>query len=208
MILLRSHKECQPECYAILTNASLGLASCYRDQNEQNKNNMAKLFTGLHESDIIGMNKPSVRGGGLSRCLFLWGITSVLFYAWCSTNRLLPLAQSPRRSTMLAAMPVREGKVMLFKMFTGVDAFSNCLTMQNTEEIVRIVKAITMVFVGINLDGVSAHLQQQELNEHYVIPSAFNQESGRVRAPGRYCDGVRIGRSPQKQRQNQDVNLF
>lgn len=55
-----------------------------------------------------------------------------------------------------AAMPVMEGKAMLFKQFAGVDAFPICLDTKDTEEIVQIVKAIAPAFGGINLEDISA----------------------------------------------------
>ncbi|RAP76317.1 NAD-dependent malic enzyme [Paenibacillus montanisoli] len=55
-----------------------------------------------------------------------------------------------------AAMPVMEGKAMLFKQLGGVDAFPICLDTQDTEEIIRIVKAMAPTFGGINLEDISA----------------------------------------------------
>jgi len=54
------------------------------------------------------------------------------------------------------ALPVMEGKAMLFKEFAGLDAFPICLDTQNTEEIIAVVKAIAPVFGGINLEDISA----------------------------------------------------
>src|SRR3712207_5218535 len=51
-----------------------------------------------------------------------------------------------------AAMPVMEGKAMLFKEFAGVDAFPICLSTKDPDEIVRTVKAIATPFGGINLE--------------------------------------------------------
>lgn len=56
----------------------------------------------------------------------------------------------------LAAIPVMEGKAVLFKEFADIDAFPICLDTQNTEEIIRIVKAIAPVFGGINLEDIAA----------------------------------------------------
>jgi malate dehydrogenase (oxaloacetate-decarboxylating) len=53
-------------------------------------------------------------------------------------------------------MPVMEGKAMLFKQMAGVDAFPICLDTQDTEEIIRIVKAIAPGFGGINLEDISS----------------------------------------------------
>lgn len=55
-----------------------------------------------------------------------------------------------------AAIPVMEGKAMLFKKFAGIDAFPICLDTQDTEEIIRTVKNIAPVFGGINLEDISA----------------------------------------------------
>ena len=55
-----------------------------------------------------------------------------------------------------AAMPVMEGKAMLFKEFGGVDGFPICLNTKNPDEIVRAVKAIAPGFGGINLEDISA----------------------------------------------------
>jgi malate dehydrogenase (oxaloacetate-decarboxylating) len=55
-----------------------------------------------------------------------------------------------------AAMPVMEGKCMLFKEFAGVDAFPICLDTQDADEIVRAVELIAPTFGGVNLEDISA----------------------------------------------------
>lgn len=55
-----------------------------------------------------------------------------------------------------AALPVMEGKAILFKGFGGVDAVPICLDTQDTEEIIRTVKALAPGFGGINLEDISA----------------------------------------------------
>ncbi|MDZ8054529.1 MAG: malic enzyme-like NAD(P)-binding protein [Aulosira sp. ZfuVER01] len=55
-----------------------------------------------------------------------------------------------------AALPVMEGKAMLFKEFAGIDAFPICLATQDTDEIVRTVKNIAPVFGGVNLEDIAA----------------------------------------------------
>jgi len=55
-----------------------------------------------------------------------------------------------------AAMPVMEGKAMLFKEFADIDAWPICLATKDTEEIVRIVKALAPSFGGINLEDIAA----------------------------------------------------
>jgi malate dehydrogenase (oxaloacetate-decarboxylating) len=55
-----------------------------------------------------------------------------------------------------AAMAVMEGKAVLFKKFADVDAVPICLATQDTEEIIKIVKALEPTFGGINLEDISA----------------------------------------------------
>lgn len=55
-----------------------------------------------------------------------------------------------------AAMPVMEGKAVLFKEFGGINAFPICLDTQDTEEIIRTVVNIAPAFGGINLEDISA----------------------------------------------------
>ncbi|NJR68822.1 MAG: NAD-dependent malic enzyme [Synechococcales cyanobacterium CRU_2_2] len=55
-----------------------------------------------------------------------------------------------------AAMPVMEGKALLFKEFAGVDAFPICLDTQDINEIVETVKRIAPVFGGVNLEDIAA----------------------------------------------------
>ena len=56
----------------------------------------------------------------------------------------------------LGAIPVMEGKALLFKEFGGVDAFPICLATQDVEEIIKTVKNIAPIFGGINLEDISA----------------------------------------------------
>src|SRR5437870_10881837 len=55
-----------------------------------------------------------------------------------------------------AALPVMEGKALLFKELANVDAFPLCLATKDPDEIVMIVKAVSPVFGGINLEDISA----------------------------------------------------
>ena len=55
-----------------------------------------------------------------------------------------------------AAMPVMEGKAILFHTFAGVEAFPICVGTQDVDEIVELVKAISPTFGGINLEDISA----------------------------------------------------
>ncbi len=56
----------------------------------------------------------------------------------------------------LGAMPVMEGKAVLFREFAGIDAMPIVLSTQDTEEIIATVKAIAPTFGGINLEDISA----------------------------------------------------
>lgn len=80
-----------------------------------------------------------------------------------------------------AAMPVMEGKAMLFKQFAGVDAFPICLDTQDTEEIIRTVKAISPAFGGINLEDISSPRCfeiERRLNEELDIPVFHDDQHG------------------------------
>src|SRR3989344_2578891 len=55
-----------------------------------------------------------------------------------------------------AAIPVMEGKAVLFKRFANIDGFPICLATQDTEEIIKAVKYIAPVFGGINLEDIAA----------------------------------------------------
>ncbi|MFQ5676637.1 MAG: NADP-dependent malic enzyme, partial [bacterium] len=54
------------------------------------------------------------------------------------------------------AIPVMEGKAILFKEYADIDAFPICVNTQNSFEIINLVKNITPVFAGINLEDISA----------------------------------------------------
>jgi len=56
----------------------------------------------------------------------------------------------------LASIPVMEGKAMLFRKFAQIDAFPICLDTQDTEEVIRTIRAISPVFGGINLEDIAA----------------------------------------------------
>jgi malate dehydrogenase (oxaloacetate-decarboxylating) len=55
-----------------------------------------------------------------------------------------------------AALPVMEGKALLFKQFANIDAWPVCLATQDVDEIVRIVQCLAPVYGGINLEDISA----------------------------------------------------
>ena len=81
----------------------------------------------------------------------------------------------------LAAMPVMEGKAILFKEFAGVDAFPICLDTKDTEEIIETVKRIAPCFGGINLEDISAPRCfeiEKRLKEELDIPVFHDDQHG------------------------------
>ncbi|MFE5324327.1 NAD-dependent malic enzyme [Paenibacillus sp. NPDC056579] len=80
-----------------------------------------------------------------------------------------------------AALPVMEGKAMLFKQFADIDAFPICLQSKDTDEIVRIVKAIAPTFGGINLEDISSPRCfeiERRLQEELSIPVFHDDQHG------------------------------
>ena len=80
-----------------------------------------------------------------------------------------------------AAMPVMEGKAVLFKQFGGVDAVPICLDTQDTEEIIRVVAALAPSFGGINLEDISAPRCfeiERRLDELLDIPVFHDDQHG------------------------------
>ena len=80
-----------------------------------------------------------------------------------------------------AAMPVMEGKAMLFKEFGGIDAFPLCLATTDVDEIVRTVKAVAPGFGGINLEDISAPRCfeiERRLREELDIPVFHDDQHG------------------------------
>ncbi len=79
------------------------------------------------------------------------------------------------------ALPVMEGKAMLFKEFGGVDAFPICLNTQDIDEIVETVERISPVFGGINLEDISAprcFSIEERLQESLNIPVFHDDQHG------------------------------
>lgn len=80
-----------------------------------------------------------------------------------------------------AAIPVMEGKAILFKEFAGVDAFPICLDTKDVDEIVETVKRIAPVFGGINLEDISAPRCfeiEKRLKEELDIPVFHDDQHG------------------------------
>jgi len=80
-----------------------------------------------------------------------------------------------------AAMPVMEGKALLFKEFGGVDAWPVCLATKDPDEIVAVCKAIAPGFGGINLEDISAPRCfeiEERLREELDIPVFHDDQHG------------------------------
>jgi len=80
-----------------------------------------------------------------------------------------------------AAMPVMEGKSVLFKEFAGVNAFPICIDTKNADEIIETVKRIAPAFGGINLEDISAPRCieiEKELKKSLDIPVFHDDQHG------------------------------
>ncbi len=80
-----------------------------------------------------------------------------------------------------AAMPVMEGKAMLFKEFGGIDAYPICLATKDPDKIVETVKYLSVGFGGINLEDISAPRcfdVERRLQEQLDIPVFHDDQHG------------------------------
>jgi malate dehydrogenase (oxaloacetate-decarboxylating) len=80
-----------------------------------------------------------------------------------------------------AALPVMEGKSVLFKSFAGVDSFPICLATQDVEEIVQTVKLMEPTFGGINLEDIAApncFIIEDRLKKETNIPIFHDDQHG------------------------------
>jgi malate dehydrogenase (oxaloacetate-decarboxylating) len=80
-----------------------------------------------------------------------------------------------------AALPVMEGKAILFHTFAGVEAFPICLATQEPDEIIDIVKRLEPTFGGINLEDISAprcFYVEEKLREQTDIPIFHDDQHG------------------------------
>lgn len=80
-----------------------------------------------------------------------------------------------------AAMPVMEGKCILFREFAGVNAFPICLATKDVDEIIRTVECVAPTFGGINLEDISAPRCfeiERRLKERLSIPVFHDDQHG------------------------------
>ena len=110
-----------------------------------------------------------------------------LVYDYCSTGNMIAIITDGSAVLGLgnigsfAALPVMEGKAILFKEFGNVDAFPICLATQDTEEIIKIVKNIAPSFGGINLEDISSPRCfeiEKRLIEELDIPVFHDDQHG------------------------------
>ncbi len=79
-----------------------------------------------------------------------------------------------------AAIPVMEGKALLFKRFANIDAFPICIDSQDTDKIVETVRLISPVFGGINLEDIAAprSFEVEERLQNLGIPVFHDDQHG------------------------------
>lgn len=80
-----------------------------------------------------------------------------------------------------AALPVMEGKAIIFKELAGIDAFPVCLDTQETEEVIKTVKYLAPAFGGINLEDISAPRCfeiEDRLREELDLPVMHDDQHG------------------------------
>lgn len=80
-----------------------------------------------------------------------------------------------------AAMPVMEGKAVLFKKFAGIDAFPICLNSTNTDKIIETIKMMEPCFGGINLEDIGAPACfeiEEKLKKEMSIPVFHDDQHG------------------------------
>jgi malate dehydrogenase (oxaloacetate-decarboxylating) len=101
-----------------------------------------------------------------------------------------------------AALPVMEGKAMLFKVFAGIDAWPVCLATKDVDEIVRTVVALAPVFGGVNLEDISAPRcfeVERRLREALDIPVFHDDQHGTaIVVLAAFLNALRVvGKSPE-----------
>ncbi|MBU4142073.1 NADP-dependent malic enzyme [Patescibacteria group bacterium] len=108
-------------------------------------------------------------------------------YDYTSRNNLIAIVTDGSRVLGLgnigpeAALPVMEGKAILFKKFGNVDAIPICLATQDTEEIIKTVKNIAPVFGAINLEDIASPKCfeiEKRLKKELDIPVFHDDQEG------------------------------
>ncbi len=89
-----------------------------------------------------------------------------------------------------AALPVMEGKAVLFKEFADIDAYPICVRAEGPDDLVRVAKAIAPGFAR----ALASLVEEAELSEEYIVPSVFDRRVAPAVAAA-VCDVVRTAGS-------------
>lgn len=141
-------------------------------------------------------SKVSLKTNNCLACAYTPGVAEVCLaiaknkkavYDYTSRNNLIAVVTDGSRVLGLgnigpeAALPVMEGKAILFKEFGNVDAFPICLATQDTEEIIKTVKNISPVFGAINLEDIASPKCfeiEERLKKELDIPVFHDDQEG------------------------------
>lgn len=141
-------------------------------------------------------SKVSLKTKNCLACAYTPGVAEVCLaiaknkkavYDYTSRNNLIAVISDGSRVLGLgnigpeAALPVMEGKAILFKEFGNVDAFPICLATQDTEEIIKTVKNISPVFGAINLEDIASPKCfeiEERLKKELDIPVFHDDQEG------------------------------
>lgn len=149
-----------------------------------------------HKGKIEIKSKVSLKTNNDLACAYTPGVAEVCLaiakdkktvYDYTSRNNLIAVVTDGSRVLGLgnigpeAALPVMEGKAILFKEFGNVDAFPICLAAQDTEEIIKTIKNISPVFGAINLEDIASPKCfeiEERLKKELDIPVFHDDQEG------------------------------
>lgn len=161
--------------------------------------NYGKKSLALHRKNkgkIEMKSKVSLKTNDCLACAYTPGVAEVCLaiakdkktvYDYTSRNNLIAVVTDGSRVLGLgnigpeAALPVMEGKAILFKEFGNVDAFPICLATQDIEEIIKTVKNISPVFGAINLEDIASPKcfeVEERLKKELGIPVFHDDQEG------------------------------
>lgn len=161
--------------------------------------NYGKRSLALHlknKGKIELKSKVSLKTNDCLACAYTPGVAEVCLaiandkkkvYDYTSRNNLIAVVTDGSRVLGLgnigpeAALPVMEGKAILFKEFGNVDAFPICLATQDVEEIIKTVKNIAPVFGAINLEDIASPKCfeiEERLKKELDIPVFHDDQEG------------------------------
>lgn len=149
-----------------------------------------------HKGKITMQSKVPLDTNDCLACAYTPGVADVclaiakdknLSYDYTSRNNMIAVITDGSRVLGLgnigpeAAIPVMEGKAILFKEFGNVDAFPICLATQDTEEIIKTIKNIAPVFGAVNLEDIASPKCfeiEERLKEELCIPVFHDDQDG------------------------------